>query len=326
MTKSFAQITDTDKNTLMVVDSLNLAFRYKHSGAVDFVTDYMRTVESLKKSYKTTKLIIAGDMGSSSYRKVIYPEYKQNRKDKYADQTEAEKAAIAAAKKAQNSLRAYQFVGDAPFSPKDKNVPVPPIKVTKEMKTFAEATKAVIVNLEGGYWDGGAISDPRYKDSKETMLGIDRGHKNSTATEKKFWALVDANKKTWSYNHIPPDPLKTQLIDAVIAIMKPDYEKLRNTYLDKEVIALILSDGRLFYNMVYAVWNGPAYFKGYSNILNNSYKHGYKTSEQLLDVFLKERIAGGGTAYSFGTGKNLGPSAKSLNNQGGLKIKKAVGL
>ena len=50
--------------------------------------------------------------------------------------TEAEKAAIAAAKIAQNSLRAYQFVGDAPFSPKDKNVPVPPIKVTKEMNTF----------------------------------------------------------------------------------------------------------------------------------------------------------------------------------------------
>ena len=242
--------------------------------------------------------------------------------------TEAEKAAIAAAKKAQNSLRAYQFVGTGgpPFSPKDKNIPVPPIKVTKELNTFEKATNAVIINLEGGYWNGGAISDPRYKDSKETMLGIDRGHKNSTSNEKKFWALVDANKKTWGYNHIPPDPLKTQLINAVIAIMKPDYEKLRNTYLDKEVIALVESDGRLFYNMVYAVWNGPAYFKGYSIILNNSYKRGYKTSEQLLDVFLKERIAGGGTAYTFGTGKNLGSSAKSLNNQGGLKIKSAVGL
>ena len=108
--------------------------------------------------------------------------------------------------------------------------------------------------------------------------------------------------------------------------MKPDYENWRNKWLDKEVIALVESDGRLFYNMVYAVWNGPGYFEGYSKILNNSYKHGYKTSEQLLDVFLKERIAGGGTAYNFGTGKNLGPSAKSLNNQGGLKIKKAVGL
>ena len=92
--KTFTEITETDDNCLMIVDSLNLAFRYKHSGATDFALDYMRTVDSLKKSYKATKLIIAGDMGSSSYRKAIYPEYKQNRKDKYQDQTEAEKLAF----------------------------------------------------------------------------------------------------------------------------------------------------------------------------------------------------------------------------------------
>ena len=92
MTKTFTEINSTDPKSLMILDSLNLAFRYKHSGAVNFVEDYMRTVDSLKKSYKTTKLIIAGDMGSSSYRKALYPEYKQNRKDKYANQSEAEKA------------------------------------------------------------------------------------------------------------------------------------------------------------------------------------------------------------------------------------------
>jgi DNA polymerase-1 len=96
MTKTFKQMNTSDENSLMIVDSLNLAFRYKHSGAVGFATDYMRTVDSLKKSYKSTKLIIAGDMGSSSFRKAIYPEYKQNRKDKYADQTEAEKEAFEA--------------------------------------------------------------------------------------------------------------------------------------------------------------------------------------------------------------------------------------
>ena len=94
MIKTFKQMNTSEDNSLMIVDSLNLAFRYKHSGAVDFCTDYMRTVDSLKKSYKSTKLIIAGDMGSSSYRKGIYPEYKQNRKDKFADQTEAEKEAF----------------------------------------------------------------------------------------------------------------------------------------------------------------------------------------------------------------------------------------
>ncbi len=85
-------MNQTEPNSLMIVDSLNLAFRYRHAKAVDFAEDYMRTVESLKKSYKCDKLIIAGDWGSSQYRKGIYPEYKQNRKDKYENQTEEEAA------------------------------------------------------------------------------------------------------------------------------------------------------------------------------------------------------------------------------------------
>lgn len=93
MSISFKQATKSE-NTLLVVDSLNLAFRYKHSGATDFAEDYLRTVQSLKKSYKASHVIIAGDQGSSSYRKAIYPEYKQNRKDKFDNQTDAEKAAF----------------------------------------------------------------------------------------------------------------------------------------------------------------------------------------------------------------------------------------
>jgi len=88
--KPFTEFETTEK-TLMVVDALNLAFRYKHSGARDFAEDYLRTVESLKKSYKAKWVIIAADQGSSSYRKSIYPLYKQNRKDKYDQQTEAER-------------------------------------------------------------------------------------------------------------------------------------------------------------------------------------------------------------------------------------------
>jgi 5'-3' exonuclease len=93
MSKSFQQVTELE-NTLMVVDALNLAFRWKHNGSTDFYEDYLRTIDSLKKSYKARWVIIAADQGSSSYRKHIYPEYKQNRKDKFAEQTEAEKAAF----------------------------------------------------------------------------------------------------------------------------------------------------------------------------------------------------------------------------------------
>lgn len=90
MSKTFDKITE-QTNTLLVVDALNLAFRWKHKGATEFKEDYLSTVESLKKSYKAKHVIIAADQGSSSYRKAIYPEYKQNRKDKFEQQTQEEK-------------------------------------------------------------------------------------------------------------------------------------------------------------------------------------------------------------------------------------------
>ena len=68
--KTFKQFERTEK-TLMIVDALNLAFRYKHSGTKDFAEDYLRTIESLAKSYRAQHVIIAADQGSSSYRKAI---------------------------------------------------------------------------------------------------------------------------------------------------------------------------------------------------------------------------------------------------------------
>ena len=74
---------------LLIVDGLNIAFRWKHQGVTDFKYDYARTVESLAKSYNAGTIIITAD-GGSSYRKAIHPEYKANRKEKYAEQTEQE--------------------------------------------------------------------------------------------------------------------------------------------------------------------------------------------------------------------------------------------
>ena len=90
--KSFKEITEVEPNTLMIVDSLNLGFRWKHSGAKEFLDQYISTVESLKKSYKASKVIIVCDEGSSSYRKEIFPDYKANRLEKYKDQTDKERA------------------------------------------------------------------------------------------------------------------------------------------------------------------------------------------------------------------------------------------
>jgi 5'-3' exonuclease len=121
MATSFKQIATMDPNTIMIVDALNLAFRYKHSGAKEFVDDYLRTVDSLRKSYKAGKVIIACDQGSSSYRKAIHPEYKQNRKDKYDLQTPEEAQAFEDFFKEFNRVMdMYIEVGDYPLLRFDK--------------------------------------------------------------------------------------------------------------------------------------------------------------------------------------------------------------
>lgn len=90
MSKALTKSNALDPRTVMIVDSLNLAFRWKHAGETDFLESYCRTVESLRKSYSAGKVIMTCDSGSSSFRKEIYPDYKQNRKDKYSEQTPEE--------------------------------------------------------------------------------------------------------------------------------------------------------------------------------------------------------------------------------------------
>lgn len=92
--KSFKQITEPISGNVIIIDCLNLAFRWKHKGQTDFLDDYVQTVDSLAKSYKADKVILACDSGSSKYRKSILPEYKENRKEKFANQTEAERKAF----------------------------------------------------------------------------------------------------------------------------------------------------------------------------------------------------------------------------------------
>ena len=78
----------------LIVDALNLAFRWKHRGETDFRYKYQQTVQSLAKSYNCDQIIITADWGSSSYRKEIDRDYKQNRAEKIAKQTEKEKMAF----------------------------------------------------------------------------------------------------------------------------------------------------------------------------------------------------------------------------------------
>ena len=79
-----------DNKNLLIVDGLNIAFRWRYKKVPYYTNDYVRTVESLAKSYNCGKIVVLAD-GGSTYRKNLYPDYKANRKDRYKDQTETEK-------------------------------------------------------------------------------------------------------------------------------------------------------------------------------------------------------------------------------------------
>ena len=86
---TFAKVVKPEN--LLIVDALNVGFRFKHKKATKFVDEYIATVLSLATSYECGTIIVAADQGGSEYRKSIYPEYKANRKDLYNNQTPEEK-------------------------------------------------------------------------------------------------------------------------------------------------------------------------------------------------------------------------------------------
>ena len=79
-----------DNKNVLIVDGLNVAFRYRYSKTPYYTNQYVQTVESLAKSYNCGNIIVLAD-GGSVYRKNLYPDYKANRKERYKDQTDAEK-------------------------------------------------------------------------------------------------------------------------------------------------------------------------------------------------------------------------------------------
>jgi len=88
MAKAF--MTDqSDNNNLVLIDSLNLAFRWKHKGGT-FASNMLETINSFKRSYNARDVIVAGE-GGSAWRKAIYPEYKANRKAKVDTMSDQDK-------------------------------------------------------------------------------------------------------------------------------------------------------------------------------------------------------------------------------------------
>lgn len=209
-----------------------------------------------------------------------------------------------------------------------------PSKIGKKM-TFVEVTEAVISNLEGGYFHpdmtkDGRVRDSRYSTSGETMFGLDRKQGDSTSTAaKNFWVALDKEgaRSKWRWNHMPKKPLYNQLVTLAAAVIEPKFNNSLNNYCpDKNIQAIIKSDGRLMFNVIYAQWNGIGWIKGLLKVIVQEYNNGKKDAESLLKATVVERVRGGHRMYNLGTGKTLGSRSASLIAQGGQKIAKLTGV
>jgi hypothetical protein len=176
-------------------------------------------------------------------------------------------------------------------------------KIEARPYTFAEITTQVIAHLEGGYFDQSMLNDGRLADtpsnrqtfqsSGETMFGIDRNYTKNTPLANAFWAIIDRvnARATWKHEYIPPDPLKTEILNATIAVQQKAFNDLFNAYIkSKDLQNLITNDGRLYFNFVYAVWNGSGYFEGFSKKISEAYASGTTSPDELLKLFINLRL------------------------------------
>ena len=184
----------------------------------------------------------------------------------------------------------------------------------RKMANFNKITEFVVANLEGGYYhpnmlQDGRVKDQRYKNSGETMFGIDRrtgGSINTSAAGKEFWSLIDAAdaKDKWKWNYMGGS-LAPKLYEYVAQMMNPIYVKLSQTYLTTEAREIVNNSPELTFHFIYATWNGAGWFKKFATAINTAVKEG-KTD--LIQVAISSRINSG----------------NSLIAQGGSKISKII--
>jgi hypothetical protein len=212
-----------------------------------------------------------------------------------------------------------------------------PGKVTASLRTFNEVCTSVIANIEGGYYhprmllpnsrgkvrlvDRSGIMraiDPKtggkmdgMSPSGETMYGVDRlngldNRANNPAVWDLFWKLIADNggPDLWDYNHIPPNPLKSQLQALTVKIIEPQFESLmKRKVKDKKIQDVIRSDGRLYFNFVYATWNGQSFFERYANAVEKAYNAGTTDPLQLANLVV--RLRQGSTSKTIRDGGNI---------------------
>src|SRR5210317_2544826 len=97
MTKSWNDLADLQEpdystyNNLLIIDANNLSYRWlQRPNYSNFGPDFIRTIQSLSKSYEAARTIVCFDFGKSYYRMDMHEEYKGTRK-KPQDEDEIKK-------------------------------------------------------------------------------------------------------------------------------------------------------------------------------------------------------------------------------------------
>lgn len=178
-----------------------------------------------------------------------------------------------------------------------------------DQNLFLNATKLVIKNFEGGYYHPNMLSDGRLnatpaqinfmRNSGETMFGLDRhaGHslyyssprisddvrtnlqyiptytyKNSAS--KNFWTTLDSQNaaKLWRWNY-KGGALEDKLQTLAAKILYPVFLEYSDLYLSEAAKKVVYNNPKLLFHFIYAVWNGPKFFKKFAKKLNEDVKN-----------------------------------------------------
>ena len=174
---------------------------------------------------------------------------------------------------------------------------------------FNDATKLVIKNFEGGYYHPDMLTDGRLnatpaqinfmRFSGETMFGLDRhaGHslyyisprissdvrtnlqyipsyKYKNDASRNFWTTLDNQNaaKLWRWNY-KGGTLESKLEKLAAQILYPVFLEYSNLYLDEQSKKIVNKNPKLLFHFIYAVWNGPAFFKKFAKKLNEDVKN-----------------------------------------------------
>jgi hypothetical protein len=179
---------------------------------------------------------------------------------------------------------------------------------------FGKAVDRIIDEFEGGYYHpdmlkDGRIKDSRYGGSGETMFGMDRqaGKQELTSAGKEFWDIIDKEnaRSNWKYNYMLKDnpALAGRLKGLIVQIMEPLFKRNMEKFLTPEAKEIVMNNPKLYFNFVYATYNGEGWFNKFAKIINNEVANGNTNPESLVDIDIMNRKNSGNSLIAQGARK-----------------------